>query len=225
VEQAVPLLRQALKANPNHPEVHWELGYAYRFAGALHESVSECERARQLDPGVKLNSSALNSYLYLGQYDKFLQTLPKGDDVALLVFYRGFGEYHKQNWEQAATAFDRAFELDPSLLHAQVGKALSYCVNHQCQKGLDLLRAAENKINDRGVGDPEAIYKIAQAYSMLGNRASALRVLRSSIMSGFFPYPYLAKDPLLNSLRSEKEFIDLMTVARRRHESFKSGFL
>jgi DNA-binding winged helix-turn-helix (wHTH) protein/TolB-like protein len=63
VEQAMPLLRQALKTNPNNPEAHWELGYAYRFAGALNESVSECERARQLDPGVKLNSSALNTYL------------------------------------------------------------------------------------------------------------------------------------------------------------------
>ena len=32
-ELAVPLLHQALKANPNHAEAHWELGYAYRFAG------------------------------------------------------------------------------------------------------------------------------------------------------------------------------------------------
>src|ERR1700751_307292 len=75
VEKAVPLLREALKSNPNHAEVHWELGYAYRFAGMLQESVSECERARQIDPGVKLNSSALNTYLYLGEYDRFLQSL------------------------------------------------------------------------------------------------------------------------------------------------------
>jgi TolB-like protein len=33
VEKAVPLLREALKTNPNHAEIHWELGYAYRFAG------------------------------------------------------------------------------------------------------------------------------------------------------------------------------------------------
>lgn len=39
---------------------------------------------------VKLNSSALNSYLYLGQYDRFVGSLPRGDEVALIVFYRGF---------------------------------------------------------------------------------------------------------------------------------------
>ena len=33
VEQAVPLLRSALRDSPNNAEAHWELGYAYRFGG------------------------------------------------------------------------------------------------------------------------------------------------------------------------------------------------
>src|SRR5262249_3992416 len=131
VEQAVSLLREALQTNANHAEAHWELGYAVRCAGALEESVLECERARELDHGVKLTSSALNGYLYLGQYDRFLRSLPKLEDSALIVFYRGFAEYHQQNREQAARDFDHAFELDPSLLQAQVGKALSYGIAQQ----------------------------------------------------------------------------------------------
>jgi DNA-binding winged helix-turn-helix (wHTH) protein/TolB-like protein len=224
VERAVPLLREALKTNPNHAEVHWELGYAYRFAGMLKESVAECERARQLDPSVKLNSSALNSYLYLGQYDKFLQSLPKTNDVAFIAFYRGFGEYHKKDWEQAAKDFDRAFELDPSILHAQVGRALSDAIAHKDVKGLAILHEAENKIRERGVGDPEAIYKIAQAYAVLGDEASALRVLRYSIENGFFCYPYFATDPLLERLHNEAEFTRLIKVAHERHDAFKSMF-
>jgi len=66
VEQAVPLLRSALQISPNNAEAHWELGYAYRFGGMLEESVVEYEKARQNNPQVKINSSALNSYLYLG---------------------------------------------------------------------------------------------------------------------------------------------------------------
>ena len=45
VEQAVPLLRSVLQDSPNNAEAHWELGYAYRFAGMLQESVAECEKA------------------------------------------------------------------------------------------------------------------------------------------------------------------------------------
>jgi DNA-binding winged helix-turn-helix (wHTH) protein/TolB-like protein/Tfp pilus assembly protein PilF len=224
VERAVPLLREALKTNPNHAEVHWELGYAYRFAGMLEESVSECERARQLDPTVKLNSSAFNTYLYLGQYDKFLQSLPKTNEVAFIAFYRGFGEYHNKDWEKAAKDFDRAFELDPSVLHVQVGRAFSDAIGHQNPKGLEVLRKAEDKIKERGVGDPEAIYKIAQAYAVLGDEVSALRVLRYSIENGFFSYPYFMTDPLLERLRNQAEFARLMGVARQRHVAFKTMF-
>ena len=70
VEQAVPLLRSVLQDSPNNAEAHWELGYAYRFGGMLKESVAECEKARQNNPQVKINSSAMNSYLYLGEYDE-----------------------------------------------------------------------------------------------------------------------------------------------------------
>jgi DNA-binding winged helix-turn-helix (wHTH) protein/TolB-like protein len=220
VEQAIPLLRDALKTYPNQAAVHWELGYAYRFAGMLNESVAECEFARQLDPLVKANGSALNTYLYLGDYDKFLRSLPDQND-SLILFYRGFGEYYQKNWEQAAKDFDRANELDPTL-YAQIGKAFSNSIAHRDAEGLEILRGLENIIGERGVGDPEAMYKIAQAYSVLGDKTSALRVLRRSIEGGFFCYPYFTTDPLLNGLRNEPEFTSLLTAARLRHEAFRS---
>jgi tetratricopeptide (TPR) repeat protein len=221
VEQAVPLLRQVLKDNSSNAELHWELGYAYRFGGMLRESVEECERARQIDPGVKLTTSAPNGYLYLGQYDKFLQSLPDNNDSAFVLFYRGFGELHKKDNQQAARDFDRAYELDPSLLQANVGKALSYGIKQQGAAGVEILRAAEKKIGERGVADPEAMYKLAEAYAALGDKQSALRMLRHSIESGFFPYSYLENDPMLNPLRNEAGFAKLMSATRQRHEAFR----
>ena len=224
VEQAIPLLREALKTNPNHAELHWELGYAYRFGGMLNESVSACERARALDPGVKLNSSALNGYLYLGEYDKFLQSLPQTNDVAFISFYRGFGEYYKNNDQQAATDFDHAFELDPSLLQAKIGKALSEAIGQRESRGLAILREAESRIEERRVGDPEATYKIAQAYARLGDNNSALRILQRSVENGFFSYPYFIEDPLLDPLRKEPRFLQIMRMAELRHQALKSRF-
>ena len=221
VEQAVPLLRQALKDNPGNAELHWELGYAYRFGGMLGEAVEECERARQIDPGVKLTTSAPNGYLYMGHYDKFLQSLPNNNDSAFILFYRGFGEFHKKDDQQAARDFDRAYELDPSLLQANVGKALSYRIKQQRAAGIEILRAAEKKIGERGVTDPEAIYKLAEAYAVLGDQQSALRMLRHSIESGFFPYSYFENDPMLDTLRNDAGFAELMSATRQRHEAFK----
>jgi eukaryotic-like serine/threonine-protein kinase len=223
VEQAVPLLRSVLQTSPNSAEAHWELGYAYRFGGMLKESVAECEEARQYNPQVKINSAALNSYLYQGEYAKFMQSLPSNDSVYIL-FYHGFGQYYLNNYEQAAKDFDHAFERDPSLLPADVGKALSYSIRHDDASGLELLRKTEGKIEERGVTDAEGIYKVAQAYAVLGDKASALHMLRHSIGGGFFCYPYFVRDPLLQNIRNEPEFQALMNQARERHEQFKARF-
>ncbi|MFY9742228.1 MAG: winged helix-turn-helix domain-containing protein [Candidatus Sulfotelmatobacter sp.] len=222
VEQAVPLLRDALKTNGNYAFAHWELGYAYRFAGMLDESVAECERARQLDPFVKANGSVLNTYLYLGQYRKFLESLPV-DDSSFILFYRGFGEFHEKAFDQASSDFDRAYDLE-STLYTGIGKALSYSIHQRKTEALNLLNGLERKIRVRGVGDPEGTYKIAQAYAVSGDKISAMRALRMSVESGFFSYPYLAKDPLLNDLRREPEFDQVLYTARQRHEAFKTAF-
>jgi DNA-binding winged helix-turn-helix (wHTH) protein/TolB-like protein len=222
VEQAVPLLREALQTNGNYAPTHWELGYAYRFAGMLKESAGECERARQLDPFVRANGSVLNTYLYLGQYGKFLKSLPV-DDSSFVLFYRGFGEFYEKDFDQASRDFDRAYELDPTL-YTGIGKALSDSIHQHKAEGLDLLRELENKIIQRGVGDPEATYKIAQAYAVLGDQMSAIRVLRMSVESGFFSYPYLSQDPLLKDLHGKPEFDRILNIARQRHEAFKRSF-
>ena len=218
----MPLLRDALKTNGNYAAAHWELGYAYRFAGMLDESVAECERARQLAPFVKGNGSVLNTYLYLGEYQKFLESLPV-DDSSFTLFYRGFGEFHEKQFDQAASDFDRAYQLDPNL-YTGIGKALSDSIQQHGADGLLLLSGLERTVRERGVGDPEATYKIAEAYAVLGNQSSALHVLRTSVESGFFSYPYIDKDPLLNALHGEPEFAQILNIAHQRHEAFKNSF-
>jgi len=222
VEQSVPLLRTALQTSPNNAEAHWELGYAYRFGGMLRESVAECEKARQNNPQVKINSSALNSYLYLGKYDRFMQSLPVNNSTYIL-FYHGFGEYYLGNYEQAAKDFDRAYEMEPALLPADVGKALSYSIKHENEPGVKLLHETEDRIERQGVTDSEGIYKVAQAYAVLGDKVAALHMLRLSIGGGFFCYPYFVRDPLLQNLRNEAEFQTLMDQARQRHDQFKAS--
>jgi tetratricopeptide (TPR) repeat protein len=145
------------------------------------------------------------------------------DGSAFVLFYRGFGEYYQKDWERAERDFDRAFQLDPSL-YTRIGKALSDSISQRNLEGLQTLRDLEQEIALRGVGDPEGIYKIAQSYAALGDRASALRVLRSSVAGGFFPYPYLATDPLLEPLHKEPEFAQILNISQRRHQAFKKHF-
>jgi len=223
VEQAVPLLRTALQTSPNNAELHWELGYAYRFAGMLPQSVAECELARQIDPDVKINSSAMNSYLYLGQYDRFVRSLPE-KDTAYILFYRGLGEYYQHHLDQAARDFDRAYTMEPSLLPAAVGKALSDSIAGHHAGALDLLRRTQDQMEERGVSDAESMYKVAQAFAVLGDKPAALGVLSRTIDGGFFCNSCFAADPLLNNLRPLPEFRRLSDRAGKRQDEFKAQF-
>ena len=223
VEEAVPLLRVALQSSPNNAEAHWELGYAFRYGGMLKESAAECELARRLDPEVKINSSALNTYLYLGEYDKFLNSLPSNDSP-LLVFYHGLGLYYKRGYAEAAGDFDRAFELAPELLQAQIGKALGDGLRHDASRGIARVKETERKMESRGVTDPEAMYKIAQAYAVLGDSGDALQTLQRSTSGGFFCYSYMSQDPLLRSLSGSQEFGRILEQARKRQQQFERRF-
>jgi len=223
VEQAVPLLREALANNANNAELHWELGYAYRFAGMLRESVTECERARQIDPEVKINSSALNAYLYLGEYAKFLNSLPN-QDTAYVLFYRGLADFYENRVQEAAQEFDRAYMLQPSLLPAQVGKALSESIAGRYDSALQTLRHTQDEMEARGVSDAESMYKVAEAYAVLGDKHAALHALSHTVEGGFFCDACFEADPLLAGVRNEGEFQRLEEEARQRHEEFKARF-
>jgi hypothetical protein len=106
----------------------------------------------------------------------------------------------------------------------EIGKAFSFAIQNHKSEGVAILSVLENKLKALGSVDPEAIYKIAQGYAVLGEKTSALRVLCRSIEGGFFPYPYFVNDPLLNPLRNNEAFTPVMNAACRRHESFRDQF-
>ena len=110
------------------------------------------------------------------------------------------------------------------MLPAQVGKALSYRLAHREADGHNLLRGTEDVINNRGVRDPELLYKLAQAYAVLGDKSSALRLLQRAIEDGFFPYSYFASDALLDNIRRDARFEPLLQQAHIRQNQFERRF-
>jgi hypothetical protein len=97
-------------------------------------------------------------------------------------------------------------------------------IRNRNQDGLRLLRETEGKIEARGVDDAEGIYKVAQAYAVLADKASALRLFGQSVEGGFFCYPYFVSDPLLASLHGDPAFDRLTGIARQRHDRFQARF-
>jgi DNA-binding winged helix-turn-helix (wHTH) protein/TolB-like protein/tetratricopeptide (TPR) repeat protein len=219
LDQGVLNLREELRLNPNDAQAHWWLTEAYLYGGMLPESIAEGERALQLDPLVNTGST-LNSYLYSGDYEKFLSTMAVGED-ARTTFYRGLCFLYMKDLPRAAGEFEHAYALDSSLLHAKYGKAFLYAIQQQPAEGLQYLREVEQKTP---TVDGEMLYKVAQAYALLGDKPSALRSLQGAINHNFYCHACLIRDPLLESVRGEVEYADIVKVALDLHEAFRRRY-
>ena len=224
VEEAVPLLRGVMEGTPRSADALWELAYAYRFAGLLDESVSANERAAAMDPFVLGGANIPLAHLYKGEYQRFLDGFRLDPQSAYQQFYTGLALYYQKRFPEAARAFDHAYSLDQAMLHTRVGQALSMIISGDRNAAAHVLQLTELESIEREVSDAEALFRIAEAYAVLGDPAGAVRVLRRSIEGGFFCYPYFARDPLLESIRSVPEFQSLLERARERHEAFRRRF-
>lgn len=219
LDQAIVALREELRLNPNEPLAHWWLTEAYLYGGMLEESIAEGERALRLDPLVNVGST-FNTYLHAGEYQKFLSTLPPGES-ARTTFYRGLCFLYMKDESRAAGEFERAYALDPSLMHSNYGKAFLYAIRRQPAEGLRYLRDLEQKTP---AVDGEMLYKLGQAYALLGDTPSSLRLLCEAINHRFYCHACFARDPLLASLHGETEYAQLVNLARERHEAFRSRY-
>jgi DNA-binding winged helix-turn-helix (wHTH) protein/TolB-like protein/Tfp pilus assembly protein PilF len=219
LDQGVEALREELRLNPNEALAHWWLMEAYLYGGMLDESIAEGESALRLDPLVSVGST-FNTYLHAGDLEKFLSTMPVGES-ARTSFYRGLCFFYRKDFSRAASEFELAFKLDPTLLHAKYGQALLFAIRQRPAEGIHYLDDVNQKTP---TVDGEMLYKIGQIYSVLGDKSSGYRFLREAIDHNFYCHVCLAHDPLLASLHGEAPYAELLDLARERQQSFKRKY-
>jgi DNA-binding winged helix-turn-helix (wHTH) protein/TolB-like protein/Tfp pilus assembly protein PilF len=216
LEDGVELLRAALKLNPSHAEAHLWLGQAYRYAGMLNESLQAAQTAMRLDPNTQ-EVSTLNTYLYLGEYDRFLASMPGNVLTARGLFYRGLAEFSKGNALAADRLFAQAIELEPLSSHAQFGQAIRLASQGDAARAKQVLKSIEAQVHPDG----EMQYKLAQAYAVGKDYEGAMRAFARSVRADFVCYDYFLRDPLLSELRQRDDFKALLQESLERHQKLR----
>lgn len=219
-EEAIPVLRGIIQTNDNIANAHWFLSQAYRYGGALDESIAEGRRAIEIDPDV-MSDTTFNSLFYAGLFEEFLSSMAHKPDGARNCFYRGLADLYLNDRDSAVQQFDRSYEIDRTYPHAIIGQAMKAALNGEFASGTRSLRQLER---DRSLTDGEMLYKLAQAHALLGNKEDALRLLRRTVEQNFFCYPYFADDVLLDGVRGEPGFDEFLSSAKERHEKFRQTF-
>ena len=74
----------------------------------------------------------------------------------------------------------------------------------------DLQRASEESWLKQLKTHPEAYLALARQYSITGNKEKCLRALEKALAAKVFTLPFVAVDPLWETVRAEPEFQDIL---------------
>ena len=204
--------RRAVALNPNNVAAHHDLCELLSEMGRLDEGLKECQIAQELDP----NNDHLATILYKrGDYDHAISILrlmterhPDDGGLHYLLFEC---DVKKQNDKEAVEELERTLTLyglsDAAANIHHVFAALGFrAAMLQYAKGAENLQATNQFY---------VPVNLADAYAVLGDNDRALYWLdqavehRDMIAAGL-PATWLGTDPMLESLRSDPRFKDLV---------------
>ncbi len=184
LEEALVATMKAIELDPNSFTAYWILGRIYYTTDRYEEALHQLEKAVKINPDFHTAYGLLRMiYERLGDKEH-LEEITK---TLLDIFPR----YLSQHPDDARSHIHYAIDL------AQVGRTDDAKV--EVAQALQL-----------SPDDPLMLYNIACVYSQLGEKRLSIKSLRDSVAAGLEDYEWIKRDPDLEAIRNEPEYIELM---------------
>lgn len=202
----------ALKINPSLPAIHKSYSVLLRQMGRFDECFAEIRKAQHLDPiSPNIIATAAANFYCARQYDLALEeilkvielepTMPSGHFVAGWIYTQ------QRKYTEAVEAFQRAgslFEYNNPEIKANL--ACAYALWGKRKKAKQLLDQLLRRSQEEDIQS----YHLALVYAALGERDQAFAYLWKACEERSAELAYLKVDPLLDSLRMDARFADLL---------------
>ena len=207
-------LSGARSSRPTDPEIFAGLVHTCRFCGLLEASLAADEQARRFDRSII--TSVTNTHFHLGDYHRALGSVhgtgePVSTVFALMMLGRDAEALEKLHQTEAieVAAIRRWCESLQLLLEGRRVEGL----------------AATQAILPDGYRDPESLFFVARQLIFFGWDVSGLLLLKRAVDEGFFCLDALARDPWLDSVRSDSAFTKILRCAESRRRVALAAFL
>jgi TolB-like protein/Tfp pilus assembly protein PilF len=203
---------RAIELNPS--DAVTRISYAMFLYGMQRfgEAVAQARRAQQLDPAaVSINTFAGAAYFYAGRDEEATASLRKvmelepGYPNASIVIARTY--VTKGMYEQAIAELENALTLHPRQPHLIGALAHVYARTGKREKALALVDALKQLSAERA---GPATFSLVWAYAGLGDKDKAFAWLERCYEERTPRLAWLNVDPLLDPLRSDPRFPDLV---------------
>jgi len=207
--------RKALTANPAHAEAHHMYAHYLELSGKFDLALAEINRALELEPvSPSLHACAVQVLFYARRYEEAIRQCHAAMDMAPTYFglYGWLGIAYVQ-----CGVFDRGLEaLEKGLQHIPQDPRLlaltgySYGISGKKSRSQKYLEQLVTLMTKRHV-DP---YFLSWLYVSLNDRATALTWLDKAYSEHSEWLPWMMVDPLLDALRSDRRFKEILGKLR-----------
>jgi serine/threonine protein kinase/Tfp pilus assembly protein PilF len=203
--------RRAIEIDPNYALGRSFLAWHLAAMGRFDESVEEDKRALNLDPLSAAVNADLGWDLYLARrYDEAIEQLRKATDLDpnYWVSHVLLGRCYEQKGmlNEAVEEFQKARQIENSIPEVVAALGRGYGLSGRKAEALQIIR----ELQERSKKEFIPSFSIATVYLGLGMKDEAIRNLQKSYDEGSFYMIHLKVDPLLDSLRSDPRFVEIL---------------
>ena len=218
--EAVVRLIEQVKQGGANAKLFAGLVQACRYVGLLDASLAAHARARRLEP--RIETSVQNSLWMAGEYQ---QAIDAGagkpfSEITTALSLVGLGRQ-----TEACAVLDGALENpdyqagNPFL--TQSFQALRAVAGGDRDTALAMLQRMDLELAGT---DPEFLYCVGVWFVPAGDAEHALSLIEKAVRMGFFCYPWMMRDSLLDPLRTTAEFQTVLAQVEARHRDALAAF-
>jgi TolB-like protein/DNA-binding SARP family transcriptional activator/Tfp pilus assembly protein PilF len=222
-EPVVGEYRRAVELNPNLAQAHHGLGTIYLHLGLLDKAIAEFQKTLAIDPGNYGATRRIGlALVYQGRYEDGLRQIrqvPPQSNQSLWNYQVAWALLYLGRDDEAATLMARYLGAHPEDRGGVVTstRAILFAKRGDARRAEGDVRTAI--VKGRGfVHFHHTAYNIATAYALLRQPTRAVYWLRQAADGGWPCYPYFERDPNLDRIRSDPDFVVFMKDLKSRWE-------
>jgi len=218
IDRSMEASLKALTYDATLSEAYAALGLAYFDKNMLDEALSAGQKAIELDPNSFVGYWILGRIYHTTDRDReaielYKKVVALNPDfyavhMDLRTAYERLGD--KENYDVAVRneleVYSRYLARYPEDPRAHIFYAVSLARAGRIEEG----KREAAKAIELNPSDPLMLYNTACFYAKIGEKRLAIDTLKNSILAGLEHYEWIRRDPDLDSIRSEPEYIALV---------------
>jgi serine/threonine-protein kinase len=210
-KEAASEFEKAIELSPNYPSAHDGYGFYLKAVGRFDEAIEKGKQVQQLDPLSPFAHVSLGyAYYFARDYEKAIEECNKALelDKYSTSAYRNLGLAYLQQGklDSAIAALNKAVTFSSGGFAFESYLGFAYARAGKQTEALEVLANLQEIAGQQYV----SAYNVAMIYAGLGNLDKTFEWLEKAFeeRSGFLPF--LKVEPMVDSLRSDSRFQDLL---------------